>query len=220
MISIKPEIIYEDKNFIGCIKPVGVLSEKGGMPDILDEYLRDSGEKGSVYCIHRLDRDVSGVMIFAKNQKAASALSKLIGERKISKEYLATVFGKPEEENGCYTDLLFKDSAKNKSYVVKRMRRGVKEAKLEYQVLKTASLDGNNVSLVHIKLHTGRTHQIRVQFASRKMPLLGDRKYGSGFSCPIALWSYKICFMDPFTGKDVVITRLPNEVYPWTAFKI
>jgi len=114
---------------------------------------------------------------------------------------------------------LFKDSSKNKSYVVKRMRKGVKDAKLDYKVLGTTEINGSVVSLVHICLHTGRTHQIRVQFSSRKMPLLGDKKYGGGnYDCSLALWSYKMSFDDPYSGKNQTLTMPPDDVFPWNKF--
>ena len=142
----------------------------------------------------------------------------MAAEHTIDKVYLAVVEGKPSDDRGVYEDLLFKDSAKNKSYVVKRMRKGVKKASLEYEVLGTASSDGKVLSLIKIKLHTGRTHQIRVQFSSRKMPLCGDGTYGSKDNrCTVSLWSHSISFR---VGENDVfaISLPPNESYPWNLF--
>lgn len=172
-------VLYEDKNIVACVKPVGVVSEdngkSGSVPSLLAGYFDGKGEDKQTYTVHRLDAAVGGVMVYARNRSAAAKLSAQIQNGSFRKEYLAVVSGVPQEKSGIMRDLLFHDLSKNKSYVVDRMRRGVKEAELEYEVL--ATVDGK--SLVKILLHTGRTHQIRVQFASRKMPLVGDRKYGS-----------------------------------------
>lgn len=154
-----------------------------------------------IYPLHRLDKEVGGVMVYAKTKSAAAILSKDIAEHTLIKEYIALVNGKPENAKGEMRDLLFKDSKKNKSFVVKRERKGVREALLEYEVLESNSV----FSKVLIKLHTGRTHQIRVQFASRKMPLLGDRKYGAkDESKNICLWSYRLTFRHP-NSKEMLI---------------
>ena len=127
--------------------------------------------------------------------------------------------GKPEEPEGIFEDLLFKDSSKNKSFVVKRERKGVKKASLSYRVLASSEVNGEEISLVLAKLHTGRTHQVRVQFASRKMPLLGDGKYGSRDNhCETALWCERLTFVNPFTKKTVEAVSLPPKEYPWNEF--
>lgn len=203
------KIIYEDKDIIVIEKPVGILSqadEKGSenCESMLNGYIQDKGEKGSVYLIHRLDRNVGGVMVFAKNKRAAASLSAQIQNKTFVKEYQALVHSKPQENEGVMEDLLFKDSRKNKTFVVNRMRKGVKDAKLSYRVLETIQSRYGEVSLVHVRLYTGRTHQIRVQFASRKMPLVGDGKYGgSDNSASIGLKSKKLTFIHPSTGETV-----------------
>ena len=181
----------------------------------MPELLRESSG-GEIYPVHRLDRAVGGLMVYAKRKDAAGALSGLIASGRLEKRYLACASGCPEEKEGIYRDLLFKDSGKNKSYVVKRMRKGVKEAELSYRLLGRR----DDKCLLLIQLKTGRSHQIRVQLASRKMPLLGDVKYGSQVrACGIALWSYELCFKHPFTGENMKISALPPEEYPWRDFK-
>lgn len=160
---------------------------------------------GPVYPIHRLDRGVGGMMVFARTQKAAAALSSAVQEKRLEKRYLAIVRGCPQPEDGIYTDLLFKDSARGKTFVVSRMRKGVKEASLSYQVLGSYE----EQSLVLVKLHTGRTHQIRVQFSSRGMPLEGDRKYG-GSPGPIALWSFCLTFPGSNDLPPFSVAALPQ----------
>ena len=191
------EILYSDKNIIVCIKPVGLDSEKQ-VPEKLKEDF-----SGEIFTLHRLDLNVGGVMVYARNKRTASELSRAIQDGLMIKEYLATVHGTPPE-NGDWEDLLFKDSRKNKVFVVKRMRKGVKKARLEFVRL----AEGEN-SLVKIRLHTGRSHQIRVQFASRGFPLVGDHKYGSRDekTAPM-LYSHKITF--PYQGKDISFESTPE----------
>ncbi len=218
-------VLYEDKDIIVCVKPVGVLSQGQADKDdnmiyLLGQHFSHSGENATAFCVHRLDRSVGGTMVFAKTQRAAAKLSALVSGNGITKEYLAVVCGTPEEESGVYKDLLFKDSSKNKSFVVKRMRKGVKEASLEYNVVGSAVNDGNTLSLVRIRLHTGRTHQIRVQFSSRKMPLLGDGKYGSRDNhCDVSLWSHRLSFRHPFTNEIIDMSCVPDNEYPWNMFE-
>ena len=203
-------ILYADDGIAVCIKPVGVASEKDGMPALLRTQLG-----GEFYPVHRLDTAVGGVMVYARTPKAAAALSEQIRDHSFQKEYLAVAQGAVEPAEGEWSDLLFHDRGRNKSYVVKRRRAGVREAGLDYRVLETR--DG--LSLLHIRLHTGRTHQIRVQAASRAHPLVGDVKYGSTVrDCPIALWSHALCFSLPSTGEMRRFEALPEARTPWALF--
>lgn len=191
------EILYSDKALAVCVKPVGLDSEQA-VPAALIQVLG-----GEIFPIHRLDKNVGGVMVYARTRQAAAALSKAIQEGSMVKEYVALVHGTPPE-TGDWEDLLFKDSAKNKVFVVKKERKGVKKARLEYRVL-TSGPD----SLVRIRLHTGRSHQIRVQFASRGYPLAGDHKYGArdDLSAPM-LFSCRISF--PWQGSLRSFEALPD----------
>lgn len=207
------ELIYIDDDILVCLKPARVLStdEPGGVPDLAREALGDP--KADVRTVHRLDRVVAGLMVLARNAKAASELSRQIRDDEFEKEYLAVVHGSPEEDSGTLRDLLGRDKARKMTFVAKEPAKGVQEAVLDYQVLNAAS----NMSRVQIRLHTGRTHQIRVQFASRGMPLVGERKYSElNDSCEIALWSCRIGFTHPKTGKRMEFTHEPPEVFPWT----
>ena len=187
------EILYSDRNIYVIVKPVGMDSEHE-VPAALE---------GETFPIHRLDKNVGGVMVYAKTKTAAAALSKAVQEGTMVKEYVATVHGCPPD-TGDWEDLLWKDSAKNKVFVVKRERKGVKKARLEYK-----RLTEGETSLVRIRLHTGRSHQIRVQFSSRGFPLVGDHKYGSRneknepmlFSC---------CLTFPYKGKAMRFEKLPD----------
>ena len=192
------EILFEDADILVCIKPAGYLSEDSEAENSLPRTIVRERTLSALFAVHRLDREVSGVMVYAKSKTAAAKLSAQVADRSFEKEYLAVVEGVPADDEATLTDLLFKDSRKNKSFVVDRKRAGVKEASLSYKTL--AKSDGR--ALVRVKLHTGRTHQIRVQFASRKMPVLGDGKYGSTVrSGEIALASCMIKFKHPRTNK-------------------
>ena len=211
------EILYEDASVVVCIKPAACLSEQTadgtGPADLLAA--RNGGYIGVV---HRLDRGVGGVMVYAKTQDAAARLSRQVQERTFEKEYLAIVHGTPREPSGELRDLLFHDRRLNKSFVVDRARNGVKEAILDYVVQKTLETDAyGTLSLVRVRLHTGRTHQIRVQFSSRRHPLLGDGKYGASDHCPIALFSTRIAFTHPKTGKRLSFEALPHDAV-WLPF--
>ena len=191
------DILYSDKEIAVCIKPVGLDSENE-VPAALKE--RFGGE---IFPIHRLDQNVGGVMVYARTKQAAAALSKAIQEGSMVKEYVALVHGTPPE-SGDWEDLLWKDAKRNKVFVVRRQRGGVKTARLEFK-----RLTAGETSLVGIRLHTGRSHQIRVQFSSRGFPLVGDHKYGSrdAATAPM-LFSCKITF--PFRGKNMVLEALPE----------
>ena len=211
-MSMDIEILYEDKNLIFAVKPVGVLSQKGDGENMID--LLSQG-RGEVFPIHRLDTAVGGVMVFAKTSQAAAKLSALVSRNEMEKQYLAVLQGTPEKESDTLVDLLFKDSRKNKSFVVSRERKGVKKASLEYDLIKAEQ----DLSLVKVKLHTGRTHQIRVQFASRKLPLLGDGKYGSKCNkCSVALWSHSLSFIHPFSKERLTFSANPPDSFPWNKF--
>lgn len=215
------KVLFEDKFIIIVEKPASVLSEPDGKgEDIVT--MASAHVCKPCFLVHRLDRNTGGAMVLSKMQKATGKLSEAIQKREFEKEYIAVIKGVPEEAEGIFKDLLFKDSQKNKTFVVKRERKGVKEASLEYKVLSTAEHpEHGKISLVLIKLHTGRTHQIRVQFASRKMPLLGDGKYGSRDNhCETALWSHRLFFKHPITGENVEAVSMPPEEYPWNLFDI
>ncbi|MBR5322606.1 MAG: RluA family pseudouridine synthase [Clostridia bacterium] len=215
------KILYEDKSITVCVKPPLVLSQQdeNGPADLVSLLSQQTNVEHK--CVHRLDFGVGGTMVYARNENAASKLSVAIQNRSFKKEYLAVIYGIPQESDGIYKDLLFKDSKKNKSYVVDRVRKGVKEASLEYKVLDTKKTEKGALSLVWIKLHTGRTHQIRVQFASRKTPLYGDGKYGSRTNEKVtALWSYKTTFPHPITHKELSFKSLPDDSFPWNLFEL
>lgn len=207
------EILYQDSQVLVCIKPPRVLStdEPGGLPELVREALGDPSS--DVRTVHRLDRVVSGLMVLARNASAASELSRQIREGSFQKEYLAVVHGCPESPQGTLTDLLLRCKQERKTYVVDHMEKAVQEAILNYRVLNQA--DG--LSRVSIQLVTGRTHQIRAQFSSRNLPLVGDRKYSLlEDDCEIALWSYRIGFSHPETGQRMAFSQEPPAVYPWT----
>ena len=203
-------ILYEDKSLLLCEKPVGVISEEGGMPDLLRE---DTGLR-EIWCVHRLDRETGGLMVYAKTKSAAASLSAAIQAGQLQKEYCAVCQGEPPEE-GILRDLLFRDKARNKSFVVQRPRKGVREAELSYR--RIAVREG--LSLLRVTLNTGRSHQIRVQFASRGFPLAGDKKYGSAFrDCDLALYSVRLTLPHPVTGQALTRELRPPETWPWSLF--
>jgi 23S rRNA pseudouridine1911/1915/1917 synthase len=207
------ELVYVDEDILVCLKPARVLStdEPGGVPELAREALGDA--HADVRTVHRLDRVVSGLMVLARNAKAASELSRQIRDNEFEKEYLAVVHGAPEEKQATLRDLLGRDKARKMTFVADAPAKGVQEAVLDYQVLNAAE----NMSRVRIHLHTGRTHQIRVQFASRGLPLVGERKYSElNDPCEIALWSYRIAFTHPKSGERMEFIHNPPQVYPWT----
>lgn len=207
------ELIYQDSELVVCVKPARVLStdEPGGMPELVRQALGTD----DVRTVHRLDRVVSGLMVLARSADAASELSRQIRAGSFEKEYLAVVHGHPEQSTGELRDLLLRNKQERKTYIVTEPAKGVQEAILTYQVqAQTAEL-----SKVRIQLQTGRTHQIRAQFSSRSMPLVGDRKYSlMEDNCEIALWSHRLAFFHPKTGESMEFTLEPLAVYPWTEF--
>ena len=192
------EILYADRELCVCVKPVGVDSEHQ-LPDLISQSLG-----GACFTVHRLDLNVGGVMVFARTKAAAAALSKVIQEGAMVKEYVALVHGQPEEA-GDWSDLLLRDARRNKTFVVTRQRAGVKDARLTYARLWTDGL----TSLVRIRLYTGRSHQIRVQFASRKHPLLGDHKYGARDALTQPML-HSCCLTFPWKGKTQRFEHLPG----------
>lgn len=207
------QLVYVDDDIVVCQKPHKVLStdEPGGVPDLVREALGDL--KADIRTVHRLDAVVGGLMVLARNAAAASELSRQIRENEFKKEYLAVVHGRPEQDAGRLFDLLLRDKARRMTMVVQQEGRGVQPAVLHYQVWNQSE----DLSRVHIRLETGRTHQIRVQFASRNLPLVGERKYSLlEDDCPIALWSYALSFAHPATGEPMTFTLQPPEIYPWT----
>lgn len=191
------EILYSDKQIAVCVKPIGLDSESE-VPAAMKEMLG-----GEIFPIHRLDKNVGGVMVYARTKQAAASLSKAVQEGTMVKEYVAMVHGTPPE-SGDWEDLLWKDIKKNKVFVVKRQRGGVKKARLEFK-----RLSAGETSLVHVRLHTGRSHQIRVQFSSRGFPLVGDHKYGSrDEKTEPMLFSCRIRF--PYRGETAVFEKFPE----------
>ena len=209
------DILYADDDILIAVKPARVLStdEPGGMPQLIREALGD--ENADVRTVHRLDRVVSGLMVLARNAAAPSELSRQIRDNEFGKEYLAVVHGAPEEASGTLRDLLYRDKARRMTMVAAVPAKGVQEAVLHYRVCGS----GSGMSKIRIRLETGRTHQIRVQFASRGMPLVGERKYSTlDDPCEIALWSCQLRFRHPRTGETMTFFREPPRVYPWDTF--
>ena len=205
-------ILFEDNHLVVCVKPQGIISQsdENGKQNMVS--LLQSKTNSLIYPIHRLDKETGGVMVFAKHKQSAALLSKLVADNKLNKEYLALAYGDIKPDSAELCDLLFRDKQKNKSYVVKRERKGVKKAVLTYQKLDGVVCDENLVSLIKINLKTGRTHQIRVQFSSRGFPLLGDKRYGSRDNFKnLALWSYKLSFEHPITHEKLTFKSLPEN---------
>ena len=190
------QILYADDQITLCVKPVGLDSEHSMIQALTDAL------GGPFFPIHRLDQNVGGVMVFARTKQAAAKLSQAVQEGSLVKEYVALVHGTPPE-TGDWEDLLFKDSQKNKVFVVQRERKGVKKARLTYN-----RLTGGDISLVQVRLYTGRSHQIRVQFASRGYPLVGDRKYGARDDSPAPML-YSCALTFPYKGRQVTYSHLP-----------
>lgn len=209
------ELLYVDDAIVVCIKPARVLStdEPGGLPELVRQALGNS--RADIRTVHRLDRVVSGVMVLARNARTASELSRQIRENEFQKEYLAVLHGIPETKAGTLTDLLYRDKARRMTMVAQKPAKGVQTASLSYEVTGIHK----DLSRVAVQLHTGRTHQIRVQFASRGLPLVGERKYAELEDlCEIALWSNSISFIHPITGERTVYSKEPPAAYPWKLF--
>ena len=216
------ELIYLDRDLVVSVKPRGLLSEGEGadcFPTRLSEALREQGEKDTLFPIHRLDRETEGLILYARTSSAAAALSRAITENRMQKEYLAVLCGTPEQKEDTLRDLMFYDRSRSKSYLVTRPRKGVKEASLDYRLLESRQ----GLSLVHIRLHTGRTHQIRVQFGGRGLPLCGDRRYGApATEYPLALCAARLTVPHPKDGRSLTFTHLPvtgaERVTAWDVF--
>ncbi len=211
------EILFSDEHIVVVRKPAGVSSQDAP-GDCLPRRLAEAGMP--VKPVHRLDRDTAGVMVYARTKEAAGALSAMVSQHEVfEKTYLAVVQGCPQEQTGTFTDLLFHDRQRNKSFVVRRERKGVRLARLSYTVLETVDSESGTFSLVQVRLHTGRTHQIRVQFASRGMPLVGDSRYGGQRSAPLALHSHHLAFPHPVTQEPICGCSEPDSSeYPWDLF--
>lgn len=211
------KFLYLDEAIAVCEKPPRVLStdEPGGMPELVRRAI--GMPEADIRTVHRLDRVVSGLMVLARSPEAASALSQQIREQTFQKEYLAVLHGVPAEPVGTLRDLLLRDKVERKTYVVQAPGKGVQEAVLDYRLL---AIRGP-LSEVAITLRTGRTHQIRAQFASRDLPLVGDRKYSTREDlCEIALWSYRLTFVHPVTGQQLTFTAQPPDRAPWEEFRV
>lgn len=210
------EIIYENADFLVCVKEPGIRSEAEGLPALLCAQYHYP----SLYPVHRLDQGTGGLIVLAKSAAAARSLSVLFSDGKAHKEYLAVVRSDAAESSGTFRDFLYHDTKANKTYVVKTKRKGVKEASCDWEYLVSAQISGLSFHLIRILLHTGRTHQIRIQFASRKMPLYGDARYGSKIKAPYpALWASGLSFPDPFgSGKTLTFRSSPPQAEPWNFF--
>ena len=210
------EIIYQDNRVVVAVKPAGILStdEPGGLPSLLRQVLGTD----CIRTVHRLDAQTGGLMVFARSRKAASLLSEQLRQHRIRKTYLAVLHGLPQPPSGQLRDLLGRDSLRRVTYVADAPSPETREALLSYETLDAAG----GLTLVRVRLHTGRTHQIRVQFASRSLPLAGDRKYGlpDDSIAPLALWAWQLSFTHPETGQAMTFTRLPPLTEPWTRFRL
>ena len=210
-------IYHENSKVLVCEKPAGLVSEEGGLPDVLCEQL----EIGKLYPIHRLDKAVSGGIVYAKTKEAAADLSDQIQNGLFHKTYIAAAEGRPPDSEGTWEDIMFYDRRQGKSYVVNKERHGTKKASMGYKVLNTfLTDDGMPCSFLQLEMHTGRTHQIRAQLASRQMPVFGDRRYGSKTkSSSLGLRSYRISFIDPEDKKPIELEFPVPDRYPWNHLK-
>ena len=210
-------VLYIDSRFVICVKPVGIISESPGLPDMLSVQL-----DRKVYPVHRLDQGTGGVCLLAFSSEACTGLQNLFLQEKIYKDYLAVISGVPEKNRGSFRDLLYHDKKANKSYIVQRERKGVKEALCDWNVLETVVYNEHTLSLIHVSLHTGRTHQIRLQFASRGYPLVGDRRYGSKIKAAVpALWASGLSFPHPWNNcTQISVSSSPVNTFPWSLFHL
>ena len=217
MPALEIPVLYHDSSLIVCEKPVGISSESPGLPDLIEE---QCGCKALP--VHRLDQGTGGVIVLARSSAACASMQLLFQENKVKKEYLAVISGCPDENEGVFTDLLWHDRQKNKSFIVERRRAGVKEASCSWKLLNSTLYDGQKIALIRVMLHTGRTHQIRVQFGSRGFPLVGDRKYGSRLPAEnVSLWASAISFPSPDQKSgSVSVASLPPDVFPWNLFDL
>lgn len=220
------KIIYEDNHVIVVEKPVNVpsQSDKTGDKDLLTmikEYLKEKyHKKGEAYLglVHRLDRPVGGVMVYAKTSKAAARLSEQIRQKQFTKKYLVIVDGKMEQKQGILENYLWKNERTNTSKVVEEGTKNSKYAKLKYEVLKY--VPETNLSVLKITLETGRHHQIRVQLSHADHSIYGDQKYGSrGKGKQIALWAYELSFIHPITKEKLNFTDMPETIGTWSNLK-
>ncbi len=207
-------VLYHDEHLAVAVKPAGVLSQpdRTGEDSMVEYVAKALGREA--YPVHRLDRAVGGVMVFALTKQAAGKLCGMVGSDAFSKEYLAVLGGVPDQKEGELHDYLRHDARRNMTSVVRKEEKDAKPASLSYKVLS----HNGEASLVRVRLHTGRTHQIRVQFSSREMPLFGDGKYGSRERCPLALWSYRLAFVHPMTKKRIAYSVYPAWDTPWDLF--
>ena len=207
------ELLFRDDRAVVCVKPAGVLStdEPGGLPELLRAELGTD----TVKTVHRLDRAVGGVMVCALTRRAASDLSAQVRDGRFQKEYLAVTHGRPAEESGSLCDWLWRDTAARKTLAVPADTPGAQTARLDYAVLK----EREGLALLAIRLHTGRTHQIRCQLSHGGWPIVGDRKYGApDGQAPIALWSHAVTFFHPRTGEEMTFRHDPPDLPPWRLF--
>ncbi|MFR1833393.1 MAG: RluA family pseudouridine synthase [Lachnospiraceae bacterium] len=219
-------ILYEDENILVPVKPAGIQSQSVHRfePDMVSEIRKHLVNLSTtmstntsvpyVGVIHRLDKPVGGVMVYAKEQKAAAALSKQVQDGKLKKIYYVVICGKPVDNMGKYVDFLRKDGKNNYSQIVDKSVDESKRAELSYEILGTKIIDGQELSLAKVQLMTGRHHQIRVQFAGHGLPVLGDAKYGSkvpGRTVPLALWAAQLQFVHPVTGKEMRFSAKPES---------
>ena len=210
------EILYSDDRVAVCLKPPGILStdEPGGMPELIRRALGD--DSAAVRSVHRLDRAVGGVMVYARTRRAAADLSRQIEDGRFEKTYMAVVQGVPAAPRGVMEDYLLRDRAARKTFVADEESPGAQRAVLSYDCLAAAE----GFSLLKIRLHTGRTHQIRCQLSARNLPIAGDKKYGGAGEYPVALWSCALRFFHPRTGQEMRFSQRPPERYPWNLFSI
>ena len=211
------QILYKDSDIVVAVKPCGILSQSDltgdeAMPEILSEHL-----KMQIYPVHRLDRAVGGVMVFACHTKAASKLGRQINEDGFVKEYLTVVHGVPENETGEYCDFLRHDPMKNRTEVLQHPDKHAKPARLSYRLLAKTERE-ETLSLLLIRLHSGRTHQIRTQLSFHGMPISGDGKYGAHDRCGIGLWACRLSFFHPTSSKKMTFAYMPEMSAPWSFF--